>query len=256
MASSVIGVPLLLGLLYLGGPYWKGLFVLLGLVAVHEYFSMMKRNGLAPAVLPGYLLYLALLFLPLFSAVLVPVIYLLVIWNLALMLVKHPRARFDSLALGMFGPAYIGFLLSYTMRMQALSHPFLVILLALLLTWTSDMGGYFAGRLWGRHKMAPLLSPNKTWEGAAGALAFPLITAWFFFYLPHIDRVYPAYILLLGVGAGLLAQCGDLIESAIKRFFGVKDSGRIIPGHGGVLDRFDGFLTVVPLVYYFFHYLG
>jgi phosphatidate cytidylyltransferase len=102
--------------------------------------------------------------------------------------------------------------------------------------------------------MTPYLSPNKTWEGALGAVVLTSLTTILFFSLPILEPLKYSKVLMLGVTASILAQMGDLMVSAIKRFFGVKDTGRIIPGHGGILDRFDSFIMVLPLVYYFFLY--
>lgn len=103
--------------------------------------------------------------------------------------------------------------------------------------------------------MAPRLSPNKTWEGATGGLVLCAITGFVFFLIIDIDGVSRAYALLLGGSASIMAQLGDLFISAAKRYFQVKDTGKILPGHGGILDRFDSFLLVVPLVYYFALYI-
>jgi len=168
-----------------------------------------------------------------------------------LSILKYPDLTVKDTAISLFGAAYIGFLLSYAIKIADLQQSFLVIVLALLLTWGSDTGAYFVGKSWGTHKMTPILSPNKTWEGAIGGLVVSAVVALVFFWVIDIDGVGPAYALLLGLGASTLAQLGDFFISGVKRFFQVKDSGKIIPGHGGVLDRFDSFLLLVPLVYYF-----
>ena len=151
-------------------------------------------------------------------------------------------------AITWFGALYIGVFFSYAILLENQANtPFYALLLAFLLTWASDTGGYFAGRWLGRRPLAPVLSPKKTWAGAGGAIlltvAAAVILGW--------GRYSGLHAILLGVAASLMAQAGDLTISAIKRHFGVKDAGHIIPGHGGVLDRFDSFMWVLPLVYYF-----
>jgi len=251
--TAVIGIPVLLGVLYLGGIYWKLFFALMGILAFIEFARMMCNIQLRPLLVPGLLLLLLLLFSP--DTYLYPGIFSLLILAVAISILKYPDLTLKDTAISLFGSAYIGFLLSYAIKIADLQHPFVIIVLALLLTWGSDTGAYFAGKLWGTHKMTPILSPNKTWEGAAGGLVVSAITALIFFLVIDIDGVGPAYALLLGLGASTLAQLGDFFISGVKRFFQVKDSGRIIPGHGGVLDRFDSFLLLVPLVYYFFIYI-
>ena len=111
------------------------------------------------------------------------------------------------------------------------------VLFVVLVVWASDIGAYAAGRLIGGPKLAPAISPGKTWAGAMGGLAAAAAMGF--------ANLHPASA-LLAAGLGIAAQAGDLMESAMKRGFGVKDSGRLIPGHGGLFDRFDGLLTAAP----------
>lgn len=254
--SAVVGIPLLLYILYCGGPYWNGLFILIGAVGLNEYHRAMMHADFKPVVIPSYLLLLALMFVSLYPRWLEPAAFLLLIISAAWMIFRFPRITFVDLALSLFGAVYLGFLLGYAIKLAAFKMAFPIVMLAFLLTWSSDIGGYFAGRFWGNRKLAPVLSPAKTREGALGATLLPVVIALAFFQIVKMDAVNTAYVLLLGIAAGLLAQGGDLFESGLKRYFGVKDSGHIIPGHGGVLDRFDSFLFVIPLVYYFFMHLG
>ena len=118
-----------------------------------------------------------------------------------------------------------------------------------VLIWSSDSFAYFAGRLFGKHKMAPKISPKKTWEGFAGGVILTLILSFF------IEKFHPELRgnwMVVGFLVAVFAPIGDLVESQLKRTFGVKDSGNIIPGHGGVLDRLDSFIICVPVVYLYF----
>jgi phosphatidate cytidylyltransferase len=121
----------------------------------------------------------------------------------------------------------------------------LEVLLVLVLIWIADSAAYFAGRAWGRHKLAPAISPGKTWEGAAGglvgALAYAIILGSF------TQAVAWAAFLAAAVALFMISIVGDLFESAVKRQAGVKDSGTLLPGHGGVLDRIDSTTAVLPL---------
>jgi phosphatidate cytidylyltransferase len=122
------------------------------------------------------------------------------------------------------------------------------VLMTLMFAWLADTGGYLAGRAFGKTKLYPLVSPNKTWEGLGGALVGAMLGGALahFWYLPSIPL---ADALLLGLLGGALGQLGDLAESLLKRAANAKDSGWIVPGHGGLLDRIDGLLLVGPLVY-------
>ena len=123
------------------------------------------------------------------------------------------------------------------------------VFLLFVLIWSSDSFAYFTGRLFGKHKMAPKISPKKTWEGFVGGVIFTLILGYF------IEQKFPGLRgnwIIVGFLVSVFAPIGDLVESQLKRTFGVKDSGNIIPGHGGVLDRLDSFIIAAPVVYLYF----
>jgi phosphatidate cytidylyltransferase len=123
------------------------------------------------------------------------------------------------------------------------------VFLLFVLIWSSDSFAYFTGRLFGKHKMAPKISPKKTWEGFVGGVIFTLVLGYF------IEQKFPGLRgnwIIVGFLVSVFAPIGDLVESQLKRTFGVKDSGNIIPGHGGVLDRLDSFIIAAPVVYLYF----
>jgi phosphatidate cytidylyltransferase len=141
--------------------------------------------------------------------------------------------------------------LSYAIRLHGVS---LVgkwlLLFALVITWAGDTVAYFVGRAVGRHPFAPHLSPKKTWEGAVASFAGSLVVAW---AMAHWGRVNVATVHILGMAAAgnVAGQMGDLLESAYKRSAGVKDSGAMLPGHGGILDRIDALILTFPVVWYY-----
>lgn len=158
--------------------------------------------------------------------------------------------RLKDLAITAFGVLYVGFTLSTVASTRSLpAGEWLVIFIALV-TWAADTGAYYAGTLWGKHLLAPSVSPKKTVEGVAGGLALAVgaalvARAWF---VPQFSLLDALVLGMLLTGSGLL---GDLWESAIKRRAGVKDSGSILPGHGGMLDRLDSLLFTAPTFYYY-----
>ena len=118
-----------------------------------------------------------------------------------------------------------------------------------VLIWSSDSFAYFTGKFFGKHKMAPKISPKKTWEGFAGGVFFTIILGYFIeLYYPDLRGNY----IIVGLLVSVFGPLGDLVESQLKRNFGVKDSGNVIPGHGGILDRLDSFIICVPVVYLYF----
>ena len=163
-----------------------------------------------------------------------------------------------------FGALYTGGLLAYGMFLRHLPgvttawHGTALVFAPVLLTWTSDTAAYFTGRKWGRRKLIPHVSPGKTVEGSIGALVGTvLIAATYTWVLAQ----YPTYQLgiaeavVFGVLISVVAQVGDLVESLLKRDAGLKDSGTLLPGHGGALDRFDSILFTLPVAYAFFRYI-
>ena len=163
------------------------------------------------------------------------------------------NTRYRISALGIFAliPAWCGMIF-----LKYADSSGLLILLLVILVAAADIGAYFSGKAFGRRKLALMLSPNKTWEGVIGgflscsAIAIPLA----FYFIPDVERVNAVSLLLLNVTVVFFSIIGDLLESMLKRNQGVKDSGSLLPGHGGILDRVDGLLAVIPccsLVLYF-----
>lgn len=165
------------------------------------------------------------------------------------------KAAAPEFALTVSGLLYVPLLLGHLVLLRDHSQGIQWIFLLLVLVMSGDTGAYYVGSAFGRHKLYPLVSPNKSIEGAAGGLAGSLLGAfiarWTFF--PELTM---GDALLTPLIIGPLGQAGDLFESLLKRSFGVKDSGTIIPGHGGILDRLDSILFAAPALYYYARYLA
>ncbi len=149
--------------------------------------------------------------------------------------------------LAVLGAVYGGLMLSALVKLRQLPSGGVWIFLALAVTWANDTGGYFAGRAFGKHKLYPRISPSKTVEGAIGGMAFSVFWGLLTFKLglPGLPLWGGAVI---GLGASILGPLGDLSESAMKRAYGAKDSGKLLPGHGGMLDRLDALIFTAPFV--------
>jgi phosphatidate cytidylyltransferase len=148
------------------------------------------------------------------------------------------------------GILYIGWLLSNFVILRNLEDGRGWVFLAILSTFASDSSAYFAGRALGKHKMAPYISPKKTWEGAAAGIAGAIIACTILVYLFHLPVNYWQAI-ILGILVSVMGQLGDLVKSLFKRNVEVKDSGNVLPGHGGFLDRMDSLAFAGVTVYYF-----
>ena len=155
-----------------------------------------------------------------------------------------------DLAVSLLGLLYIPLLLSHAILLRALPAGKDWVFLVLFVVMASDSLAYFVGRTWGKHRLYEAVSPKKTIEGSVGGIAGGVLGAvicklWFFAELSSVD------VLFVGIGVGAFSQLGDLVESLLKRSFGVKDSGKLIPGHGGLLDRLDSLLFAFPVTYYY-----
>jgi phosphatidate cytidylyltransferase len=258
-------IPSVLILVFLG-PRWQWLFTLavagVAALAGWEYLGLTERSGAKP---PRVAVVVAILALfagnfeypdqtaPIFGGLSLG----LLIYCTFLSSMEHVMA---DAAVSIFCLLYVGLtLIALPALREQTNGPSLVAFL-LFVVWAGDTAALYVGRSWGRHKLAPRLSPNKTWEGALGSVAGSLLVAggllgvaawlaqWNSAKLSYPEDVW--YWLGLAVVVNVAAQAGDLAESALKRSVGVKDSGSLLPGHGGVLDRIDALLLAAPVLWY------
>jgi phosphatidate cytidylyltransferase len=225
-------------------PIFKAAAVLVGLVCYREYSGLLPGHGIRRASIIGVITGALLILIPEFA---------LLILALAIIAAFAVALRFDDLAqvlpsvVAEIAGALYTFLpwhFAEELRFRSIHWMFF----ATALNWFGDSVAYYAGRQFGRHPLAPIVSPKKTWEGAAasvlGSVIFGLV------YLKHFEPSLPLWsIAVMAVVANVAGQIGDLTESALKRGAGVKDSGNILPGHGGLLDRVDSSLFAIPVVY-------
>jgi len=164
---------------------------------------------------------------------------------------RQKQDAFVSWAWTVAGIFYIGWLLSHMVALRGLADGVSWVFFVLLVTWLSDTTAFFTGRRLGRHKLAPGISPGKTWQGAIGGIGGAIAISVLFFTPTTFQLPLPYWqVIPLAIGVSVLGQCGDLVESLLKRNVGVKDSGTFMPGHGGMLDRMDSMLFAGTLVYY------
>lgn len=253
--TGVVGVLLLLLAFYLGGWFYSLVISLIALLAFIEYvqisWHMHKRIPAGLAGLAG-MLYMAnsLFHFEMGAAtIFVPIFVLMCLESI----LRYPDMKFDDLTMGFFGTFYIFLLFSYFFELRALPHGFLWTLSIMVFIWIGDSAAYFVGTRFGKRPLANRLSPNKSVEGALGSLVFTMLSVvlmgWYFqLFSPLIGLIFGALISVTGI-------FGDLFESLLKRTAGVKDSGKLLPGHGGILDRFDSALFVVPIAYFFIRYI-
>ncbi len=245
--TALVLIPLIVYVV-LWSPSWAILTVtaLVALLCYHEYAGIAagyQAGRLGPL---GYGAGLLILAVPQNEHALLAVIAAaLIAFSLALR-ADDLRGAIVRTAFLVFGVVYVFGCWRLAPLLGAQSRYWL--LYALVLNWIGDMGAYYVGRSLGRHKLAPVVSPGKSWEGSAASLAASLIFGFFFLHWA-IPAVSPAIALALTAAANVAGQFGDLCESALKRGAGVKDSGTLLPGHGGMLDRVDSSLFTLPVVY-------
>jgi phosphatidate cytidylyltransferase len=276
LITAAIALPVLIASIVF--PPLKLLFVALAMaaivIALYEFWFLCRRVGAKPDVVVGYAAVAALFVVFFFNWI--ELLYLIVpLFVVAALAAEMLRgAPFDKMVLSVgstvLGVFYVAFLGSHLVGVRTgftnlfgnpethlageayLSHTLSTHMLAFffLVLMGSDTGAYYTGRALGRHKLAPTVSPGKTWEGAAGGMAASLVMAalshyWFF---PELSL---AAALALAAMMNVLGVVGDLTESALKRGANAKDAAQILPGHGGLLDRLDSLLFNAPLLYYF-----
>lgn len=253
--TSVIGIPVVVALVALGSPVLNGAGLIIGLIGLYEYFRSIKKKY-NPIEWLGYSA-LIVYFVGMnkvmehfmtFSVVLMMLLLICMVFT-------YPKYTISDIGVSYFGPLYVGILLSYIILIRGLDHGAFYVGLLFISGWGSDSCAYFAGRYFGAHKLAPVLSPKKTVEGAIGGaigacllgILFALGYHYFIGTFSMQDFIVIGSITFIGA---LLSQLGDLAASAIKRHVQTKDFGNLFPGHGGVLDRFDSILFVSPFIYY------
>jgi len=242
-------LPVVLGAVYLGGWWLFAVVMVAAMVSLHEYWLLSRPlSPLAPAGYVGAALGLLGAELSGIGWMVGGVLTSLVLAFLLKAISEARAAATGAISATVMGAAWIGGGLSFLLLTRALDHGRLALLTVLLAVWAGDTFAYFGGRLLGRHKMAPATSPGKTWEGFVFGTAATIFVA--FVALYKQDFLTIPQSIGLGVVLALAAPIGDLFESLLKRDAGVKDSGRLLGGHGGMLDRLDAFFFAGPAAYF------
>jgi phosphatidate cytidylyltransferase len=253
---ALVGLPLVLGIVYLGGWWLFALGAVVAVLALHEYALMIR--SLRPVVLAAYagaLLSLLGAHLGGLEWTVAGFLSTMVLAFLLHWLAETRQSATVAIASTVLGAGWIGLCLAHLLLVRQIpGHGELAIFTILLAVWAGDIGAFFAGRLIGRHRLAPTLSPGKTWEGFLFGTAATIFVS--FVALYKQDYLSIPESLVLGALIAIAAPVGDLFESALKRDMQVKDSGRLLAAHGGVLDRIDSLLFAVAAGYYLLRAFG
>ena len=249
---AAILLPLVIGLVYLGGWWLVGLALVGGLLALHELYVMARE--LRPLVLGGYIGFvLTLLGLQLgglewmFGGLLATFVFAFVVYGLG----GVRQSATTSFGVTLLGVAWVGAGIGCLLLIRDIPEfGFWAVMAVLFTVFAADTGAFFVGRTFGRHAMAPAISPKKSWEGFVGGVLAAVGTAFVILYKDRDDFLTISESLILGLVIALAAVLGDLFESSVKRDLEIKDSGRVLGGHGGMLDRLDALLWAGPAAYY------
>jgi len=298
--TAVVLIPLVL-LVVFRAPLWLFALAVAGIIvlALHEYLGIVEAAEIRPFRRLTFISALVPIIWVLINLVtgnsqsrhshaypeaglwhgLMLIAFLLpILFGIPLVFKSDLRNGLASVSVSTLGVVYIGVSLSLLIGLRADFIQRVLVVLILFSVWAGDIAAYYVGRNFGRHKLAPIVSPNKSWEGAiASVVASVAVSVLILKYAPHLNTWFTGswgfqfgpvtfytplsgpvespllllHAVLLGVVMNVAAQFGDLFESALKRGVGLKDSGTLLPGHGGILDRIDALLFAIPVVWYY-----
>ncbi|UTR15065.1 phosphatidate cytidylyltransferase [Salipaludibacillus sp. LMS25] len=253
--TGVIGGAAIISLIIIGNLPFTLVMVALASIAMWELLRMKKIQPFSIRGIIG-MLFMWMLLIP-ESVVTVfdwvhlerlELFLLLIIVLLALTVITKNKFTFDEAGFVVLASVYVGFGFHYFMHARFLENGLAMIFFILIIVWSTDSGAYFAGRRFGKHKLWPEISPKKTIEGSVGGTLLALLIGSIYTVFFPVFSTWMTTILFMVV-VSLAGQLGDLVESAFKRHYAVKDSGHVLPGHGGILDRFDSLIFVMPIIY-------
>ncbi|NOX17228.1 MAG: phosphatidate cytidylyltransferase [Chlorobi bacterium] len=261
---SVIAIPLILFVAFYGSYFFLFFTLFIGLAGYYEFGAMVKKKEILVNSAVGYLSVSALILnqyfkLLHFELLLIAIVLLLLLNELF----RNNGSASANLGGSLLGIFYVGLFASAVVGVRELyvdsvfpySSGGLLIIAVFASIWLCDSAAFFIGTAIGKHKLFPRVSPNKSWEGAIAGFVFA-VAAMIAAHFIAIDFLTVGQSAALGIIVGIFGQTGDLVESLIKRDAGVKDSSSLIPGHGGILDRFDSFLFSAPFIFLFMKYFA
>ncbi|MFB6278125.1 MAG: phosphatidate cytidylyltransferase [Salinibacter sp.] len=259
IGTAVLAAPVVVGAAYLGGWWFAGLVGLIGVLGQRELYLMAHEAGAHPYRGGGYLIGLSVVAIAVQPSLWSTGAILLLLFTVAAPLVLPHEQFLVSFAVTLAGMVYPTALLGSLVVLREVRGPavadgeaFSLVLVVLLIVWATDVAAYYVGRTWGQRPLAPTISPSKTWGGTLGGIG-AAVAAGILLKVAVVDVLaWPHVLALIAIGGGV-GQVGDLLESTLKRSVGVDDSSTILPGHGGMLDRFDAMAVAAPIIVLYLH---
>ena len=237
---------------FLGGMYLKGFVFALSILSLWEFYNALKEKNFKPVKSAGYIL---LVIYYLFNNNFEYMMYVIVAAAFILLIlpVLNLKYTFIDVSLTLLGFIYCGILFSFVYLVNAKPYGEFLIWIIFIGSWLSDTAAFYSGKLFGKHKLSPRVSPKKTIEGSIGGLIGATVFCGIFgIIVQKYINIMPVYnYFIIGALCGIFGQLGDLVASSIKRYVGIKDYSNLIPGHGGILDRFDSIIFSATVVFYY-----
>jgi phosphatidate cytidylyltransferase len=254
----VLFIPLILAICLFGKYFFLGFALVIGILAYYEFISMAKKKEVAGSFIIGIPAVLLLILNAYFNvADFSLLVFLIVFVSLLHELFRNEKSAILNLGASFLGIFYIGLFVSALVMLREYfidyQHGAMVIISMLATIWICDSAAYFFGLSFGKHRLFLRVSPKKSWEGAIAGFVFSILTM-LAAKLLVVDFLTWQNVIIIGFILGTVGQIGDLIESLLKRDAGVKDSSNLIPGHGGIFDRFDSLIYSVPIVFLYIKY--
>lgn len=247
-SSGVIGLLLLILVVNKGGLLLSLSLLILSLIGIGEFFKAVKNLKVQPYEYIGYLGCIIIFIADLVPSIERDLVISLVLIIMLLTLLFGQEKSTGDIGITLLGIIYIPFMLFHISYLEGTKYIWLIFLMA----FGTDTFAYFAGNLFGKHKLSPKISPNKTIEGSIGGIIGSLIITILYASYVSINPLWK--LVIMSILTSIISQLGDLVASKIKRMTGIKDFGKLMPGHGGVLDRFDSIILTAPVIYYFVRY--
>ncbi|OPJ61803.1 phosphatidate cytidylyltransferase [Clostridium oryzae] len=245
---------------FLGGWFLQALCLLLSIIGIYEFFKVAKNKGYKPVNSAAFIFIVVyyLLFIKYRNTeFLSPMIIIATLLLLCLPIIKS-KYNYTDVAITILGLIYVPIFFSFIASVNLKEHGNILVWLVFLTSWGCDTFAYYIGKNFGKRKLSPKISPNKTLEGSiGGCIGSALLTVIFGAVIQaNITYIMPLYhYAILGLIASFLSEFGDLVASSMKRYAGIKDFSNLIPGHGGILDRFDSILYSSVTIYYYLTFI-
>lgn len=243
--SGLIGLALLIFIVLNGGYLLSFAVYIVSIIGLREFYKAVENINITPIYQLGYLGVTGLFINIILQNNYLGLIFTLIIISLLILVIVNKNISIEDISITFLGIIYIPFLLFHIVYLDDTKYIWLVFIIA----FGTDTFAYIAGNLFGKRKLCPKISPNKTIEGSIGGILGSTLLLIIYSVYFNIEPLWQ--IILLSVICSIIAQLGDLVASRIKRICGIKDYGFIMPGHGGVLDRFDSIIFTAPVIYYY-----